>query len=190
MTSLDRVFSRYTGWKVLNWFVVHPSEEIHVKRLARELDISSGSASRLLSEFHGAGLLTRRKEANALLYSLDNENPIIHQLKRLNTIMLLADGMVGEKFLEIDDTIISIAIYGSHASGENHRYSDIDVLIITGSRNKRYTLVLAAIELLFGCEASLLTYSLSGWKKLKEDDRNFYETILSDHVILYGSRLP
>ena len=43
-----------------------------------------------------------------------------HSIQKINLI---------EDFLELDDTIISIPLYGSYANGTNDEKSDIDLLI-------------------------------------------------------------
>jgi len=35
---------KFVGFRVLEWFLVHPSGEVHLNELARDLEISPGSA--------------------------------------------------------------------------------------------------------------------------------------------------
>jgi predicted nucleotidyltransferase len=190
MQSLDAALSRYMGWNVLRWFVRNPSSEIHVKQFAREQQISSSTASELLKELHRAGLLERRRSANALFYSMDNSSLVSRQLKRLGTVMELERLRLPERFLTLDDAVISLVLYGSYASGENDFRSDIDLLVLTGSKRKDYSKALKGVERVIGCESSLLVFSLASWMKLKKEDPGFYGTVLGNHLVLYGSQLP
>jgi predicted nucleotidyltransferase len=190
MHPLNTSFSKYAGWNVLQWFTAHPYEEIHVNRLSRELGIGTGTSSRLLRELLETGLLHRREVANASLYSLDNESGTVRELKRLRTVMELESGGVVESFLRHDDAIITLALYGSYASGENDARSDVDILLISGSNGEDYPAALKNVEKALGGEASLLKFSLTSWRKLKTDDPDFYGTVIANHVVLWGSQLP
>jgi len=190
MHTLSDVFSKYSAWNILLWFIENPSKEIHVKQLSRELRISSSTASNILKELNKTGMLNKEKRANVLFYCLNNDNPISNQFKRLNTIMKIENFSLVDFFIEDDDAIITIAIYGSYASGENDQKSDMDILLITGSKRKDYEKALHRIQELFGCKPSLLKLSLTSWRRLKDKDPIFYESVIGNHLILWGSQLP
>ena len=80
MHALNGILTPFTPWKILAWFLEHPSERVHVNRMARELDISTSSASVRLKDLHKAGILQREKSANAIFYTLVNGSTVVRLL--------------------------------------------------------------------------------------------------------------
>jgi predicted nucleotidyltransferase len=190
MHAADRLLSKGALWKIFRWFLHNPSTEIHVNLLARELGISQSSASTHLSDLHKCGLLEKKRSANALFYRLDNSSQVVRQFKQLVTAMILENLSLKERFLKEDDAIISLALYGSYASGENDEHSDLDLLVLTQSKNKDYYPLTSELGRKLEREVSLLVLSAPRWYNLKKSDPGFYESVLSRHIILYGSELP
>ena len=190
MHPLSGILTPFTPWKILSWFLEHPSERVHVNRMARELGISTSSASTRLADLQKAGILVRERSANAVFYSLENGSSVVRQLKRLHTIMKMETLNLSDAFLSCDDAVLSAALYGSYASGENDVHSDLDLLVISAGKKQSYAPVRETLENAFGCEVNIQTYAPAGWEKLKRSDKHFHLSLLSKHIILFGSELP
>ena len=174
---------KFRGWRVLEFFL-KTGKEIHVKKLARELNISPQTATYYLKFYKRAGILKERKEANLLLYSLE-DNALTKQLK----IFYILDQIYPFIFKFANkNNITSVALYGSHASGAFDENSDIDLLLI--SQKKILNLSeLKRLERKMGKEVKIQTFSLGEWRNLKRKSNPFVQSVLSKHAILYGAEI-
>ena len=80
-------------------------------------------------------------------------------------------------------------LYGSHANGENDSKSDIDLLLLV-NKKIHFTDTIQKLENKIKKIISTQIITISDLKKLKEKDKIFYESILQNHIVLYGSGLP
>jgi len=174
---------KFRGWSVLEFFL-KTGREIHVKKLARELNISPQTATYYLKFYKRVGILKERKEANLLLYSLEG-NPLTRQLKIfciLDQIYPFILRFAGKNM------VTSIVLYGSHASGTFDETSDIDLLLI--SQKKALNLSeLKKLEKRIGKEVRVQVFSLGEWRNLKRRTNAFIRSVLSKHILLYGAEI-
>ena len=61
----------FVGFRVLEWFLVHPSGEVHLNELARELEISPASAKEYCDRLAEDGLISERAMGNLRLFRLN-----------------------------------------------------------------------------------------------------------------------
>lgn len=182
------LFEKYVDWKILAYFLEHPSSSCYVKELARILDISPGSASSSLKRFKEWGLMEKEEKGQIHLYKLNNELAVVRELK--TTFMLMQLHTIGfvNKLLKKDDNIISIALYGSYATGEFDEKSDLDVLLIAPSKLDLNEFI-ERIEKKLKRVVSIEMFSLGQWNKLKEQGDPFYNNVMMNHILLYGGEL-
>jgi predicted nucleotidyltransferase len=110
-------------------------------------------------------------------------------MKTLNTIINFKKNKLTEEFLKNDDTIISIILYGSYANGEYDSKSDIDLIILV-NKKKQFTNTIQKLESRLKKIISPQILTISDWQKIKEKDKIFYESVIRNHIVLYGSGLP
>lgn len=80
---------KFRGWAVLEFFLSQPSAQVHIKQLARELDISPQTANYYLRLYEAEGLLVSEPVGNLVRFRLDNSLPLARELKRSYACMLL-----------------------------------------------------------------------------------------------------
>lgn len=174
---------KFRGWKVLEFFL-KTEKEIHVKKLARELNISPQTASYYLKFYKRAGVLRGRKEANLLLYSLE-DNALTRHLKIFYALDQIYPFIL--RFAS-KNKLTSTVLYGSHVSGTFDENSDIDLLII--SQKKALNLdELKKLERKIGKEVKIQIFSLGEWINLKRKPNAFVRSVLSKHILLYGAEI-
>lgn len=182
------MFNKYMEWKLLRNFLMYPDQEFYTNEISRKIGIGSGTVNNFLRKIHKDDILKKEKVGNVHLYKLNNELEIVKHLKIVHTLLELKKHKFTDQFLKINDTIISLVLYGSHANGENDSKSDIDILIIL-NKKKPFTTVLQYLENKMKKSISIQIMTISEWQKLKEKDKIFYESIIENHIILYGSGL-
>lgn len=120
----------YEKIDILNLFLINPSREYNVREVARLLNISASTASKMLKSSAKEGLLIERKERIYLLYKANLDNLEFRELKKSHNLRIIRDsGLIDalNKYY-LKPTII---LYGSFSTGYNTETSDIDLIVIS-----------------------------------------------------------
>ncbi len=86
--------------------------------------------------------------------------------------------------------MISLAVYGSYASGNFDEKSDIDLLLISAKSKAHFLNLIQNIEKYLSKEVNFEVFNLSKWQKIKKENEPFYKEIMRNHILLTGSELP
>jgi len=181
-------WNKFSGWKVLSFFLKNPNTKIHIKGLARELKISSKTAKDYCDLYKKSGILNREKIANSIVFYLNNISVIVKELKKLWFLLLLQERKVIEEFIKDNEGIISVAVYGGYASGEYSNESDIDILVIT-QKEKINLSKLSEFGEVIGKEVNVTKFKLGEWREILKKKDSFAQSILNNHVVLWGGEL-
>lgn len=185
----NEMLEKYKDWKLLRIFLENPDRDFYTKEISRQTRIGVGTVNNFLRNIHKDNILIKEIVGNVHLYRLNDELELVKQLKIFNTLLDFKQYNLIEQFLKVDNTIISIILYGSYANGENDSKSDIDLLFITNNK-KNFTSIIQQLEEKMKKSISIQKMNISDWQTLKEKDRTFYESIIVNHIVLYGSGLP
>lgn len=188
-TATIQIFKSNLTWKILAYFLAHPSDEIYVKELARRLEAGPTNANNALRTLKKIGLLQRQGRARSHFYSLSNDSVIVKYLKIAYFLARLEEAKLVDRFFEVDEDLISLCIYGSFADGTFDEKSDLDLLIISHKEKSLFNPVVLKLETSLKLEINVELFSLSRWKRVKEDDKEFYQEVRSSHILLYGSQI-
>lgn len=188
-TKISQIFKSNLLWKVFTNFLSRPSKEVYVKELAHLLKIGPTGANNALRTLEKMGLLYKIERARAHFYSLNNESVIVKSLKVAYFLARFEDTRFVGRILELDEGLISLCIYGSFADGTFDEKSDLDILIISQREKSVFNSLVLEMEKLLGLEINTEVFTLLKWKRVKEEDRGFYQEVVSSHLLLYGSEL-
>ncbi|MCD6227372.1 nucleotidyltransferase domain-containing protein [Candidatus Micrarchaeota archaeon] len=178
------IFDKNAGFKILKYFLLHPSKEIHLKEIARKTKTSPGSVKTYCDKFKKKKIITSEKKGNLRIIKLNNDNPLVKQLKKTLILSMLFDKGI-EK---ISKNEISLVVYGSCASGEFDERSDLDILIIGSKKNVNYK-ELSRIEKELGVEIQLTVIPYYEWEKRKKQGDGFVFEILKNYILIKGAKL-
>jgi predicted nucleotidyltransferase len=185
---LNKLFDKYVELKILRYLLGHPREKVTVNALARKVGVSSGSVSVFLKNIEKDFLVKKSRIGNSLVYELNNEHYLIKNLKLLHSLLFLGECVV-EEVSKVDETLISLVLYGSYATGRFDERSDVDLLVITAQKGKLHNLI-SKLEDRLDKRVTLERFTLAEWKRTKTKNRPFYDSVKQNHVLLYGSGLP
>jgi predicted nucleotidyltransferase len=185
---IDEMFDKYRDWKLLRIFLKYPDQGFYTKEISRKTGMGTGTVNNFLRKINKDNILTKEVVGNVHLYRLNNELELVKHMKIIHTLLEFEQHKLTDQFLKTNDTIISLILYGSHANGENDMKSDIDLLLII-SKKKPCTHLLQILEKKLEKSISLQQMTISEWRKLKEKDIIFYESLRENHIVLYGSGL-
>ncbi|AKB14853.1 MAG: nucleotidyltransferase domain-containing protein [Methanosarcina thermophila] len=177
-------FNKFVGNKILGWFLSHPTSSVNINELSRELEVSPGSVKRFTDLFHREQLVDMKKIGTAHMFTLNNSSYIARELKKTFMVLKLWEG----KLEELAPKAISLAVYGSMASGSFDEKSDIDVLVIGTEQDVNYALV-PEIETKVGHELQVTVIPYYEWESRKKKDDPFVLSVLTKHILFTGAEL-
>jgi predicted nucleotidyltransferase len=88
----------------------------------------------------------------------------------------------------IAENVISIALYGSFASGTFDDKSDIDILILSENKELNSNIILQ-IENNFNRELQATIIPYYKWETMKAKNHDFATSVLNNHILLTGADL-
>lgn len=125
----ETLFSEYRR-RVLGLLLLRPENAYHVREIARLTATTPGTLHKELSKLADAGILSRERQGNQVVYQADTTCPIFEEL---SSIMRKTSGLadVLARALQPCSKEIEVAfVFGSIARAQEAATSDIDVMII------------------------------------------------------------
>lgn len=110
--------------EVFIYFCKNPHNSIHIRELARLLEISPPKCIGLIKKL--GDLLLQKRAGKSILISANLDEKFIYYKKWANIFIFLESGILKELNKEDPDSII---LFGSYARGEDNEKSDIDVAL-------------------------------------------------------------
>jgi len=175
---------KFKGWSVLEYFLSNPESGIHIKGLARELDVSPQTSNSYLRLYENENILDSEPIGNLVQFRLNNRNPFVRELKRMYIQIRLHESSFIENFVQDNPGISHIFLYGAYASGDFLGNDDIDFLVISKNRKINHSAV-KKTEKSLGKEFHVKTYTTGEWQELVNKDDELIKSVLSSHIMLY-----
>jgi len=182
MHSTLGILRKYGLVRLLEIFLRNPSREYYLNEIARELDMSSSTVKTYVDALVSDNILFERRKGNLRIFMLNNENPVVKELKRAYFLSLLIAAGI-DKIVGIG----TVAIYGSLAKGEIDERSDIDVLVIS-TEKINYDPIRVA-EDLTGHKIQITQLMPSSWEALKRTNEPFAKSVRMNYILIKGEPL-
>ena len=122
--------------KVLSLLVRFSDREFYEREVSRKLGISAGAANRALNELFLSGAVRRRREGKMYFYSIDSSNAVLIEFRKMVNL-LLVEPLV-EELKEVSRRVV---LYGSCALGTDTSDSDIDLFVVSNSREEASSII-------------------------------------------------
>ena len=169
--------------KVLGWLFSHPDERYFVRQLTALVQEDSTNVSRELARLEKTGILISTTEGRQKYYQANRESPLFDELHGL---ILKTAGVadVLRSALEPAKEKIRVAfIFGSIASSNENRGSDIDIMIIGKISFEEVVAHLSPTEKKLKREVNPVVYPVAEFKRKVKEDHHFVKTVLDDGKI-------
>jgi len=125
------VFIKSTEQKVLSLFAMNPDRSFYGREISKKLGISLGAVHAALLSLEKRGFLDSQHVGRTKLYRSAAPNPTIQSFRVLNALLVL------EPLIEaLKDISRRVILFGSYATGSFASSSDLDLLIVSGEREK------------------------------------------------------
>jgi predicted nucleotidyltransferase len=115
---------------VLSLLYSHTDESFYLREIARVAGLGLGAVQRELKRLSGTGIIRRTVRGNQVYYQADPDCPIFEELKNLVIKTAGVGDVLRAALAPLADRIEVALIYGSFARGEEHRGSDVDLLVV------------------------------------------------------------
>jgi len=125
----ETLFSEYRR-RVLGLLLLRPESAYHVREIARLTSTTPGTLHKELSRLADAGILTRTRQGNQVVYQADRACPVYEELASImRKTSGLADVLV-QALQPCSERIDVAFVFGSVARAQETTGSDIDVMVI------------------------------------------------------------
>ncbi len=128
---LGGVLVKTTHQRVLALFLADPARHLYGSEISKKVGVSIGQTSKILNDLLRASVVEKDRKGKTELYSLVELTPELRLYKSLNTVLNIAP--LVKRLKPASKTII---LYGSCAQGMNTEDSDLDLFVVSGSRNQ------------------------------------------------------
>ena len=184
---LETILGSKLRSKVLGWLFTHPDERYFVRQLTSLLREDSTNVSRELIRLEKTGILVSTKEGKQKYYQANRKSPIYDELHGL-IIKTTGVADVLRSALAPSAGRIKVAfVFGSIASGNEDKASDIDVMVVGDISFGDVVSLLSSAEEKLRREVNAVVYPISEFKQKVRDDHHFVKTVLdSEKVFLIG----
>jgi len=173
--------------KVLGWLFTHPDERYFVRQLTSLLKEDSTNVSRELIRLEKTGVLVSTKEGKQKYYQANRKSPVYNELHGL-IIKTTGVADVLRTSLAPSAGRIKVAfIFGSIATGNEDKASDIDVMVVGDVSFGDVVSLLSTAEEKIGREINSVVYPIAEFKQKVRDDHHFVKNVLEgEKIFLIG----
>ncbi len=177
-----QLYQKIKQLKVLELFIEHPHTDFYLRESARLLEMDPMTVKRALDILVKDGIIIRIKKKNQILYKAHLENTAFRHLKIAYNLSWLQNKEVTDFLTLHMTTVSSILLFGSYAKGENDSESDVDILVLSLSKNSP-TVELAKI---LKRDVNLISFTPAQWSQQAKTNKAFYLDVILDGIVLYG----
>ena len=166
----------------LEYFIQNPYEKIHLREFSRSLKISPNSANRFLDLFLKEGFIVEERVANLRYFKSNLDSITFREIKKLYCVREiekrgLLDGL--------NSLCFSLVLFGSCAKGIDDGNSDVDFVVISKDKVKIRN-IFRKLGNRFDRELSFHIFTSLEWKKQKQENKAFYQDVISSGINLIG----
>ena len=174
--------------KLLVYSFTHPDDEYYVRELAAIIEADTGNLSRELRKLQDEGLYYSFTRGNLKFYALNKNYPLYNELKE---IIFKTEGIKGSlsKIVDSYKEISAAFIYGSYAEGKEGKNSDIDLIIIGKSVNKKFITDIRELERKINREINYTFYKKDEFVQERKKEGAFLNSLLKNGLIFLKGAL-
>ncbi len=177
---LNKLFTSKTRVELLSLLLFNDDRDYHLRKIAKVINAHPSIVSIELENLLTIGIVTKKKKANLLLYSIDKKCVFLNDLKN---IFIKTDyfGTLIKK--ELTANVKYCLIYGSFAKGTENSNSDIDLLIVSEMKEDIVLKIIQKIEDSTNREINFVLWNEKTFKT-KAKDNHLLKTINQSNIIM------
>ena len=180
---LETILGSKLRSKVLGWLFTHPDERYFVRQLTSLLKEDSTNVSRELIRLEKTGVLVSTKEGKQKYYQANRKSPIYDELHGLIIKTTGVADVLRSALAPATERIKVAFVFGSIASGNEDKASDIDMIIIGEISFGDVSSLLHEAEEQLGREINPVVYSQQEFNTRVAQQQNFVTNVLNNEKI-------
>ncbi|MFP4116564.1 MAG: winged helix-turn-helix transcriptional regulator [Candidatus Aenigmatarchaeota archaeon] len=166
------------GWKILELFFEEPTEALHLREVAKRIDVSPRTAKKHLTDLEDEGFIESEEDGVYLRFKASRNQKfkdwkVLYNLRRIRNSGLV--DFLNEKF-----NFPLIVLFGSASEGDDIDKSDLDIFVLTECKKK---VDLEVFEDRMDKEIQLITRTEKELEKMKENNPELLNNILNGIVV-------
>jgi predicted nucleotidyltransferase len=131
--------------RVLAYYFANPTARLHLRDLAKRLDIDAANLSKELRRLEAEGLFRSEVSGRQKYFQLNREYPLLAEIRGIVSKTIGAPSLIAQSLKKIEG-IEEAYLYGPFASNQQDAVSDIDVLVIGAPRSEVLAEAMGKIE--------------------------------------------
>lgn len=177
---LEKLFNSKARFEILKLLLFNKDKEYHLREISKVTKLAPSVVFHELQNLKKINLVTYEKKANLVIYSINQNNPIIQDLKNIFIKTDLVGGVIKQK---LENKVKYCLIYGSFAKGTETSKSDIDLLVVSEMKEDELLNLIIPLEKEINREINYILWTEKTFKK-KAKDNHLLKTINSDKIIM------
>ena len=159
----------------------------YTKQILDAVKIGRGTVQRELKNLTDTGIIIREVQGRQVYYRANTRCPIFDELKSMVRKTFGVADVIRHSLAAVADRIQVAFIFGSIASGNAGKASDIDVMIVGDISFGDIVSLLSGAEEQLGREINSVVYPVAEFKQKAKGDHHFVKSVLeSEKIFLVG----
>jgi predicted nucleotidyltransferase len=176
--NLSRTLFGKTRRVVLSLLYSHIEDAFYLRQIVRTAGAGLGAVQRELKQLSDAGIIQRFVRGHQVYYQANPRCPIFAELKNLVVKTIGVGAALQAALAPLADRIDLAVIYGSIARSEEHRESDVDVLVVGKVTFAEVVSSFSEVQKTIGREINPTVYPLSEFRSKLAAGHHFLNTVL------------
>ncbi len=159
----------------------------YTKQVLDAVKIGRGTVQRELKTLTDTGISTREVQGRQVYYRANAQCPIFGELKSIVRKTFGVADVIRQSLATVTNKIRVAFIFGSIASGNEDKASDIDVMVVGAISFGDVVDLISSAEEKLGREINSVVYPVAEFKQKVRDDHHFVKTVFeSEKIFLIG----
>lgn len=169
--------------KALALLVLRPERRLHLREIARLTGTQPGTMAKELQRLHDAGLLTRERVGNQVVFGGNVAHPVFGELAAVLRRTVGVADVLADALAALSHELDVAFVFGSVARGEERPESDLDLALIGRCDFSAATAALDHAASALGREINPKVYAASEWCRRLEEGSPFVKQLLAEPKI-------
>jgi predicted nucleotidyltransferase len=181
--NLSRTLFGKTRRAVLSLLYSHVDDAFYLRQIVRTAGAGLGAVQRELKQLSDAGIIQRFVRGHQVYYQANSRCPIFVELKNLVVKTIGVGAALQAALAPLADRIDLAVIYGSIARSEEHRESDVDVLVVGKVTFAEVVSSFSEVQKTIGREINPTVYPPSEFRSKLAAGHHFLDTVLGGPML-------
>lgn len=177
-----RLFGK-TRRSVLSLLYSHVDDAFYLRQIARAAGVGLGAVQRELKHLSEAGIIQRIVRGRQVYYQANPRCPVFEELKKMITKTVGVVATLKAALAPLADRIDVAFIYGSIARNNEHRDSDVDVLVVGKVTFSEIVSSLQEAQQTIAREINPTVYPLEEFRSKLAEGHHFLSTVLKGPML-------